>query len=467
MHKLFVKIFGIFWIAQSLIFAISTALILRHRFPHPAALFDSFSTSLQTQGQQQAAAYELNGCAAFSPIGSAARIGLLDGSGKPLCGSVAAHGVSGELPTGRVTGTQVGNVYVWSVPVVSASGRHYTFQLGVPHAPEDNGISHDLVRFAFPQLPVAIVISGITTFLLTLLFTQPVAQLRRAARELAHGNLSTRVSEGSSVLSKGGQDEFQAMIHDFNHMAERLESLVAAHKLLLRDVSHELRSPLARLSVALELAREDAAVGGRTEHLDRIERETERLNQLINQLLTLSSMESIDRPQNRAPISLNDLLNDVIADAAYEAQQHGCSVASSLHAECIVLGDRELLHRAVENVVRNAIRYTSPGTTVEISLSAFIADFERTAVIEVRDHGPGIPESELKHVFRPFYRVDPARSRITGGFGVGLAITERAIKLHSGRLEIENQPGAGTRLRIYLSMLDQNVIAHDEYERDS
>ena len=445
MRRLFFKIFVIFWIAQSLIFAISTVLIVRHRFPHPASLYDSLTASLFLQGQQRVSDFEAGGCTAFLAGTAPGTLALSNDRAQPLCG-VPVQPAGEDNLHDRIPGRQLDDRYVWFVPVVSASGKHYTFQFSSAHRPDEFSLAHELLHFSFPQLPVAIAVSGLTTFLLTFLFTQPVVKLRRAARELAFGNLSTRVPIASS-LPRGGQDELQALIRDFNHMAERLESLVQAHKLLLRDVSHELRSPLARLSVALELAHEDAATG-RVEHLERIGREAERLNQLINQLLTLSSMEFIEEHLRSDLVSITDVVEDVVADAEFEAQLQGCSVTSALQTPCTMRGDRELLHRAIENVVRNAIRYTDPGTTVDITLQ--VAENGSKAVLEVRDHGPGIPIEEAENILKPFYRLDPARSRFTGGFGVGLAISDRVIKLHSGHLEMGNHDECGAVVRIVL-----------------
>jgi two-component system sensor histidine kinase CpxA len=309
-----------------------------------------------------------------------------------------------------------------------------------------------LLRFSFPQLPVAIVVGGLTTFLIVLLFTRPVIRLRRAARELATGKLNARVAWPKSQARIFAGDELDALIHDFNHMAERLESLVDAQKLLLRDVSHELRSPLARLSVALELAREDADPT-RAAHLDRIERETERLNLLIGQLLTLSSMEALEKVENFETLSLNELIERMIPDAEYEAKQRQCSLAFHAEAECTISGSEELVYRAIENVVRNAIRYSESGSEVEIRLTTALDQGHRKAVIEVSDHGPGIPDSQLHEIFKPFYRVDPARSPDTGGFGVGLAIADRAVRLHRGELSAMNRKAGGATIRIALPLI--------------
>jgi two-component system, OmpR family, sensor histidine kinase CpxA len=237
-------------------------------------------------------------------------------------------------------------------------------------------------------------------------------------------------------------------------MAERLESLVGAQRLLLRDVSHELRSPLSRLSVALDLAREDAAPESGM-HLMRIEREAERLNQLIGQLLTLSSMEARENTSTFKPLSLNRLCEELLPDAEYEAQQRSCTVVLKQNCECTIRGDWELLYRAIENVVRNAIRYTNPGTQVTIQIAEISMETKRVAQIEVNDHGPGIPDAELAHIFRPFYRLDQARSSVTGGFGVGLAITERAVRLHGGGVRADNRQGGGTSIQMIFPIVHE------------
>ena len=456
MRGLFFKVFIIFWIAQSLIFVISTALIVRRHFAGPEAQWDMLENALQNDGKGAAAAWETGGCTALQAYGAgiAQTVSLADATGQVLCKPAGMEGLDkNEGVPPRVTGSQVGRQYVWRVPVVSASGKQYVFLLNRPHVPRRQDLSQDLLRFSFPQLPVAIVVGGLTTFVLVLLFTRPVIRLRRAARELAMGKLNARVAWPKSQAAIFAGDEIDALIHDFNHMAERLESLVDAQKLLLRDVSHELRSPLARLSVALELAREDANPI-RAAHLDRIERETERLNLLIGQLLTLSSMEALEKVENFEPVSLNELIERMIPDAEYEARQRQCSLAFHAEEECRISGNEELLYRAIENVVRNAIRYTKSGTEVEIRLKAGTTHGHRLAEIEVSDRGPGIPESQLNAIFRPFYRVDYARSPDTGGFGVGLAIADRAVRLHHGELSAMNRKGGGATIRITLPAIE-------------
>jgi two-component system sensor histidine kinase CpxA len=454
MRGLFLKIFAIFWLAQSLIFIISTTLILRDHFPGPAWT-EAFDTTLRHSATLALRDYETSGCTGFrssasrfEPSGAA----LLSTTGQLLCDTDTAPtlpALSTPFPT-HVDGRVINNLSLWLVPVTSSTGTRYEYiwiQPPSTKAPPQRRWAY--LHFAFPQLPVAIAVGGLTTFILVLLFTRPLVRMRKAARALAHGDLTARVEQSPSAAAQSNSDEFQGLVHDFNHMAERLESLVDAQKLLLRDVSHELRSPLARLSVALELAHEDATADIKPEltaHLSRIEREADKLNQLIGQLLTLSSLEARENTSAFHPVSLNQLCRQLLPDAEYEAQQHACTVTLIEENQCTIRGNADLLYRAIENVVRNAIRYTNPKTEVTIRIAETILDTRHYAVIEVTDQGPGIPDADLAHIFRPFYRVDQARSSHTGGFGVGLAITERAVRLHAGTLRATNRPTGGTSI---------------------
>jgi two-component system sensor histidine kinase CpxA len=187
-----------------------------------------------------------------------------------------------------------------------------------------------------------------------------------------------------------------------------------------------------------------------TTHLDRIQREAERLNQLIGQLLTLSSMEAAEGKERYEKVSLKTLLEEMLPDADYEAQQRGARVELDSECDCVIEGRRELLYRAIENVVRNAIRYTESGSAVQVKLVHSGEGSSEAAIVQVCDRGPGIPESERESIFRPFYRVDQARSAHTGGFGVGLAIAERAVKLHRGQLRVLARDGGGTTIQMIL-----------------
>ncbi len=299
---------------------------------------------------------------------------------------------------------------------------------------------------------LAILISGLICYLLTRYLTRPILRLRTASRQLAAGDLSARAGE----QMERRRDEIGDLVRDFNRMADRIESLVTSQRQLISDISHELRSPLARLNVALGLVRQRAGADAAAP-LDRIEREAERLNELIGKLLSLARMEAASQPPEHAPVHLDDLLAEVAADAEFEAQERGCTVrliAPGRSKPCLVMGSDELLRSAVENVVRNAVRYTGPGTQVEITLECR----NGTAEIAVRDHGSGVPDSELPNLFRPFYRLTGARERQTGGTGLGLAITDRAVRLHGGRVEAANAPGGGLSVKIDLPLSTTEAV---------
>jgi two-component system sensor histidine kinase CpxA len=455
MRGLFAKIFLFFWVALSLTFIISTTLILQHRFTRPDQIFDALGVTLKSEGAAAAQAYEQGGCSAFHQYATSLRqkVYLATPPGIFPCDAANAPEYNNALLTAEknssVFSVQAGTQYLWVTNVVSSSGKQYQFLLATPYHAAKRHWGHDLWHFAFPQLPVAIVVFGLTTFILVLLLTRPIARLRAAARDLARGQLDTRIPSQQREARIFGGDEIQGLEHDFNHMAEQLESLVAAQKLLLRDVSHELRSPLARLSVALELAREDAPAA-MSENLERIEREAGRLNALIGQLLRLSSLESANATIDSEEFSLKHLLEELLPDIEFEALQRSCSIELEATCDCIVHGNSELIYRAIENIARNAIRYTKEVSSVEISLDCEMREDHRICVLKISDRGPGLPEDELQNIFRPFYRVDNARQRDTGGFGIGLAIADRAIRIHHGQLYAANRVGGGITMVVTL-----------------
>lgn len=291
---------------------------------------------------------------------------------------------------------------------------------------------------------LAALISAIVCLLLARYLTAPIGRLRQATQKLAQGDLSQRVSASMGRR----KDEIVELANDFDHMAEQLQTLIESHKQLLRDASHELRSPLARLQVALGLAQQRGGNEADSE-LDRIEREAERLNELIGQLLSLARLETTMAQVEREPIALAVLLEDIADDAAYEAGASNRDVKITHTVPVTINGNSVLLSSALENVVRNAIRYTADGTLVELSLQKD-SDKPGWVVIRIRDHGPGIPEDMLNSIFEPFVRVGEARDRQTGGYGLGLAIAKRAINLHGGEINAANEDVDGMSIFIHL-----------------
>jgi signal transduction histidine kinase len=254
--------------------------------------------------------------------------------------------------------------------------------------------------------------------------TRPVRQLQKAVERFGRGELEARSNSAR-------RDELGQLAGAFDRMAERIQTLLSAERRLLADISHELRSPLARLGVAVELARsgENSQAA-----LDRIQKEADRLNDLVGQLLLVTRAEGDPSTMRAGPVRLDRLLEEIAGDCAFEARARDCALAIQPPPPCTVEGDPELLRRAVENIVRNAIRFTPAGASVELGLECG-AD---RAVVRVRDFGPGVPPEDLSRIFDPFYRVDDGRDRTSGGVGLGLAIARRAVELHGGRLAARN-----------------------------
>ncbi len=292
---------------------------------------------------------------------------------------------------------------------------------------------------------IGIISSGLVCYLLARYLTAPVVRLRAATQRLAAGDLSAR----AGGLSVHRRDEMAQLVRDFDTMAERLEATVNAQARLLNDISHELRSPLARLNVASALAHQRAGVEAHSA-LERIDLESERLNELIGGLLTLARLDSGNDARQKSAIPLGEMIEGIAADADFEAQGRNCRVESVIKEDCVVTGSPTLLHSAIENVVRNAARYTQEGTSVQITLERGLGSGGPEAVIRIVDSGPGVPEEELDKLFRPFYRIDDARGRKTGGVGLGLAITERAVRIHGGTVKASNRMQGGLQVEIRL-----------------
>jgi len=296
---------------------------------------------------------------------------------------------------------------------------------------------------------IAVISSGLVCYFLAQFLTSPIGRLRKAAQSLAAGDLSARVGGSSSAAG----DEISQLVRDFDLMAAQIEKLVNAQSRLLKDISHELRSPLARLSVALELARQRSGPDA-AGVLDRISLESERMNELIGNLTTIARLESGTGGLRRIPVQLEELVDEVARDAAFEAQARSCNVECEVLDVLPVSGDPALLHSAIENVVRNATRYTGEGTCVKVRA-------EKTgneAVIRVSDSGPGVPDSELEKIFRPFYRIDDARVRSTGGVGLGLAITEQAVRLHGGSVRASNLAEGGLLVEMHIPLQPREAL---------
>lgn len=310
-------------------------------------------------------------------------------------------------------------------------------------ATEGTLLSRVLLRRPFggwTHIIVALIASAIVSALLAWYVAAPLARIRASTRRFAEGDLDARVGH----LRFGRSREMDALAIEFDRMAGRIKALIENNRRLVRDVSHELRSPLARLRVALELARgqQGAAV---EKSMDRIERESDRLEAMLAQAIELSRLETrIER--NRERFRLDELVEDVIANADYEGSPRGRRVVSLASTPIDIDGSRDALYSAIENIVRNALAYSPDGGQVEVRLEASA----QQARLRIRDHGPGVPEGDLARIFEPFYRTDAARARSSGGTGLGLAIADRAIGNHHGTVVARNADSGGLEVVIEL-----------------
>jgi len=302
-------------------------------------------------------------------------------------------------------------------------------------------------KYLFIRMLLIIFISAAACYMLARYMTSPVIALREATQKFSEGDLGVRI--GDSISSR--KDEFSELAAAFDRMAGRIESLMTQQRQLLGDISHELRSPLSRLVVALELARKQSGPEAK-KSLERIETETETLNSLIGDVLSLTRLESGIDIFQVSPVNIGELTQKLAADADFEARGYNKSVKIKQCENIIIAGDEELLKRAIENVIRNAVKYSCENTEVTICVRK---KDNSTIEIAVTDQGPGVAESELANIFHPFYRISNSRDRKTGGSGLGLAITQKAVLLHKGCVSAKNNSAKGLIITISLPVFNK------------
>ncbi len=448
MRSLFVRIFLSFWLAQALfvVLAILATMALRPRLDSPR-----WETLRESVARESVAAYEHGGEGELRQYLQTKmevfhlRIFFFDSQNRELAGRRVPPPIRDFIEHGPPARSSLAarflpdRLFVQSV--TGASGSTYQLVAEVPPVRHMFAGHEPMTGMG---MTIAILTSGLVCFFLARSMTAPVVRLRAATQRLASGDLSARTGASGSRR----RDEIAQLLQDFDAMAERIENLVNAQSRLLHDISHELRSPLARLQVALGLAQQRTSVED-SAPLERIGLEADRLNEMIGRLLTLTRLEAGQNAALRSAVALGDLVREVAQDAAYEAQNRKCRVLCEVRAEGSLSGSPSLLRSAIENVVRNAVRYTGEGTAVEVSLAHEAGDGGQ-AVITVSDRGPGVPEESLEKLFTPFYRIDDARGRESGGVGLGLAITERAVRLHGGSVRARNREGGGLTVEMRL-----------------
>ena len=295
-------------------------------------------------------------------------------------------------------------------------------------------------------ITVAIFVSGIICYALARYLTRPIRQMQLATKQIAAGDFAARVN----INTTPRKDELGELSRDFDIMAEKLSRLQQAQAALVRDVSHELRSPLARLQVALGLAeqRDNGAAGA---ELKRIEQEVAVLDDLVDQLLSVARLEAAGQSAHVDLVDLGKLIDVICTDASYEGREQNKEVVFTTDAQISLRGDASLLRSAFENVIRNALRHTPANSSVVVT--AEISP-ERRFIIRVRDAGPGVPEEQLQDMFKPFVRVETARDRDSGGFGLGLAIASAAVRGHGGEITAHNHHQGGLEVVVTLPQTD-------------
>jgi two-component system sensor histidine kinase CpxA len=455
MRRLFFKVFVWFWLTVILVGAVLAGTVLYATQSYQAERRAMTSTLVPQAANDAAETFERAGLSGLQTYLKGV-VGRSLSARYPIQGfvfrsgghAITGLGSPGQLRDLAITGLRAereDGLYVSGdfagQQVAGPSGQTYTLVLLFDQQSPAAGSWKMFVTFETPA--IILLASGLFCYLITRHVTNPLFRLRSAAAGIAEGRLDTRVGPQLG----GRRDEIAELGRDFDLMAERIESLVTGHKRLLGDVSHELRSPLSRLVVALGLVKQ----GSREEipeHLERIAVEARRLDKLIGQLLTLSRIDSGVHTREGSSFDLTNLVHEVVSDADFEARSRVRRVVVTSADECIVTGSEELLRSAVENVVRNAVRFTREDTSVEVSLHRQ----ESKAILRVRDHGAGVPEDMLTEIFLPFRRVQSAVETTNDGAGLGLAITERAVNLHSGRVRAVNAGDGGLIVEIELPL---------------
>jgi len=464
MHSLYWRIFLAFWVALALILVGTVTVAVNataHRTDRPwvqrGQLYAQAARAFESGGPEA-----LKGWLQALPGEPFSRTFVVAPDGHEILGrplppplkSSAADRAQGPAGTNAHASADAIAPIGGALVLVAPDGHTYHVVIGpVRGTPRLFG-ELELPGVPLSMLAIALGVSAAVCFFLARYLAAPVDRLRLATRRMAAGDLNVRVLPAL----RGRQDDLGLLAADLDAMAERLRQLLEAKQQLLRDVSHELRSPLARLQLALSLARREGS--GVERHLARIACEADRLEQLIARTLKFVRLERPAHTLEHVSVDIGALLRTIAADVAIEADAQGCLVNVQSSGMLQVSGDPELLRSAFENVIRNAVRYSPAGALVAVTAREAPASAAAPGAIEVsvRDCGPGVPDKDLGAIFEPFYRVDAARAHRSGGEGLGLAIAARAVALHSGSIAARNVPGGGLVVVVELPAVESASV---------
>jgi signal transduction histidine kinase len=453
MYRLFLTIFLWFWLTAWGILAI-VFLGSRLTGMRQVSAPNMYATVAPILAAEAVKAYESGGPEAFARFSQSnaenhgglagdRQLFLLDGFYKdvlsrPLTSDglrVAQAAKNGQLIVLRA--------HIAAYKFVSASGRPYVLVLYLKSG--FRAIADTVLGEGLPYIISLILLVTLLCFALAYHIASPIHSIQSTARRVAEGDLKARVP--ASVSRRF--DELSALAKDFDSMVGRLDVLIQTQKNLLNSVSHELRSPLARINLSLAILRKRSSAES-DEMFQRLDRDVARIDLLIGQLLMLSRLEAGLSSAEREDVNFTQLVEEAAADSNFEAQSSGTSVSLRTKGSVILSdADPHALRSACENVIRNAVRFTQPGTDVEVVLEIDRSASEPLAHLSVRDHGPGVPEDSLEAIFQPFFRIN---AEATGGNGLGLAIAFEAIRLHRGRISATNLLPAGLEINIRLPM---------------
>ena len=455
--SLFTKIFASFWLT-SIVIAVAVAwstfhMVSNHRSVEMRERIDRAGAALAIAATAIEATDGREGLSRWLGALNEGRVGggpllLLDAQGLPLPGSAPLPpGAPASITPDALRKSH--DLHLFALGDDARSARWLGIAPRPKHPPPGflacrAGPRHPLrTELGLVRLGITVLVGGLVCWLLARHLTRPIRELQVASARLARGDFAVEIDR--RTLAR--RDELAALARDFVQMAAKLKTLLDAQRQLLRDVSHELRSPLARLQVAAALARRKGAglVDG---EVDRIELETARVDELIGQLLTLMRLEAVDGALPTDTVDLSGLLETVARDAEFEAAALGVGVKARIAPGLCVRGSADLLRSAVDNIVRNALRHTAPHSRV--ALTAALDPGSSRLVVTVRDHGPGVPDAMLERIFDDFVRVDEAREQRTGGTGLGLAIARAGVKAHGGGIVARNIATGGLEVQIRL-----------------
>jgi len=452
MRSLFLRVFLTFWLASALVLlslavitAVTNARPLAHRWlMHSLDLYAKTAIDAYEEGGSKRLNEYLLDIQSDALTSAVLLVDNADTAGSPI-----PPGTADLLARAR---SEKRSEYSFDSPwlgvVRQPHGGHVYFFIA--QVPQVKMFGHYVDPEKIPfRLIFVLIISAALCGLLARSITKPIRSLQRTAMDIAAGDLTARASPALA----GRTDELASLAHDFDRMAERIQLLLEQQKLLLRDISHELRSPLARLTVSAELVQR-----GDLPAAARMQSDIKTLETMISDLLTLARIDASDKHSRRDPVHIGRLIQRIVKDASFEGAAETKTVVQTGVFDRYISGDTGLLHSCIENIVRNALKHTPGAGVVEVNI-ADVSNFRGSMIaITTRDEGTGVPEEALEQIFDPFFRIASQNSHKQGGAGLGLSISKRIATLYGGTVAAQNLPDGGFQVQVLLPAATNNTV---------